>query len=43
MSFFYRKISSPDTSGKELGLKLCIEGRWEDKESDTSPARRNQD
>jgi len=25
MSFFYRKMSSPDRSGKELGLKIWIE------------------
>jgi hypothetical protein len=22
---FYRKMSSPDRNGKELGLKMCIE------------------
>jgi hypothetical protein len=25
VSFFYRKMSSPERSGKELGLKMCIE------------------
>jgi hypothetical protein len=23
--FFYRKMFSPDRSGKELGMKMCIE------------------
>jgi hypothetical protein len=23
--FFYRTMSSPDRSGRELGLKMCIE------------------